>query len=69
MKQKIAHFIGGFIIYSLVGLLTVVMMDNEMPNKWAYIAFFGVGMSLLELFIIHPLRKKISEKKTAKQSL
>lgn len=69
MKQKIAHFIGGFIIYSLVGLLTVVMMDNEMPNKWAYVALFGTLMSLLELFIIHPLRKRLTQKKETKQSL
>lgn len=69
MKNKIAHFTGGFIIYGLVALLTVLLMDNEMSNKWAYIVLFGTLMSLLELFVIHPLRKRLAQKKQAKQSL
>lgn len=67
MKQKIAHFIGGFIIYGSVALLLVFFFNKEMLYKWEYIIVFAVGMSLAELLVIHPWRKKLSKEKAGKQ--
>lgn len=63
----IAYFIAGIIIYGSLALLLVFLLAKDMPSKWQYGVLFGVGMSLAEHFVIHPLRKKLSKEKAGKQ--
>ncbi len=67
MKQKLAYFVAGLAIYGVLGWLLVFILDNDMPNKWGYVITWALSMSLFEMFVITPLRKKFSAKRTAKQ--
>ena len=67
MKQRIIYFVAGFVMYGVLAWLLTFMLNNDMPNKWGYIITWAACMSLFEMFVITPLRKKLSAKKTAKQ--
>ncbi|KAF2519907.1 hypothetical protein E0W68_01375 [Flavobacterium salilacus subsp. salilacus] len=63
MKQKVIHFVGGFIMYAILASLLILIFDIDMPNQWGYIISWAVCMSLFEMFVITPLRKKLTAKK------
>ena len=67
MKQRLIYFVAGFAIYGVLGFLLAFMLNDDMPNKWRYIIIWAVSMSLFEMFVITPLRKKLTVKKEAKQ--
>lgn len=67
MKEKIAHIIGGLIIYFIGGCLIVFVADKDMENKWQFIASWTVFMTLFEIYVFQPLRKKLKKRKEQRQ--
>lgn len=67
MKKWMANSIAGIMVYAPIGWLTTLFMDVETAAKVRYIIMFTVAMSLADIFIIQPLRKKLEAKKAAKK--
>jgi Na+/melibiose symporter-like transporter len=67
MRLKFAQFLGGMIIYSLFGLLMVWISGTGMKGQWTFIIIWTVGMSLMHLFIIEPMRDRLAKKRVNQQ--
>lgn len=67
MKKWIANSIAGIMVYAPIGWLTTLFMDVETAAKVRYILFFTITMTLADIFIFQPLRKKLEVKKAAKK--
>lgn len=67
MTGKIAHFIAGILIYGVSGALILLVSGDEIENKWRFIAFWAVMMTLSEMFILTPLLKYFEARKRSKQ--
>ncbi len=67
MKEKIFHFIGGVVVYMILGWVMLFTVENDISNKWRYVIIWTLFMTLGDMFIITPLRKKFTAKKEAKQ--
>lgn len=63
MKQKIALFVSGLLIYFVFGILMIVTAGKDLPNKWLFLAIWTVSMSLVHFFIMEPLRVRMAKKK------
>lgn len=63
MKQKIALFVSGLLIYFVFGILMIVAAGKDLPNKWLFLVIWTVSMSLVHFFIMEPLRIRMAKKK------
>jgi F0F1-type ATP synthase assembly protein I len=66
MKKRIANSIAGIIVYAPLGWLTTLFSDMDISAKVQYIIFFTIGMSLADVFILQPLRKRLEAKNAKK---
>ncbi|QEE49289.1 hypothetical protein FUA48_06755 [Flavobacterium alkalisoli] len=58
MKSKIAHFIGGIIIYFPLAVLLVFIDGwDDFQNKWRFMISFTLSMTLCEMFILSKIRE------------
>jgi len=65
MRLKIAQFFGGIIIYSLFGILMVWLSGVGFKGQWTFLSIWIVGMALIHVFVIEPLRVRIAKKRAA----
>lgn len=63
MKQKIALFVSGLLIYFVFGVLMIVAAGKDLPNKWLFLAIWTISMSLVHFFILEPFKAKMARKK------
>ncbi|MDV6168885.1 hypothetical protein R1T16_10645 [Flavobacterium sp. DG1-102-2] len=63
MREKIAQFFGGIIIYSVFGVLMVLVSGKGLAGQWHFILFWTIGMSLVHVFVMEPFRKRMAKKK------
>ncbi|KGO80420.1 hypothetical protein Q763_10400 [Flavobacterium beibuense F44-8] len=58
IKNKIAHFIGGIVIYFPLAVILVLIDGwNDFENKWRFMASFTLFMTLCEMFILSKIRE------------
>jgi hypothetical protein len=63
MRLKITQFFGGLILYSLFGVLMVWLSGTGFEGQWPFIIIWTVGMSLMQVFIIEPMRMRMAKRK------
>lgn len=63
MKQKIALFLSGLLIYFVFGVLMIVAAGKDLPNKWLFLGMWTISMSLVHFFILEPFKAKMARKK------
>lgn len=63
MKQKIALFASGLLIYFIFGVLMILAAGKDLPNKWFFLGIWTIGMSLVHFFIMEPFRARMAKKK------
>lgn len=63
MKQKIALFLSGLLIYFVFGVLMIVATGKDLPNKWLFLGMWTISMSLVHFFILEPFKAKMARKK------
>lgn len=68
MKEKIAHIAAGLIIYFIAGCIIVYVVDSDMENKWQFILFWTVFMTIFEMIALQPLRKWLVKRNAEKQA-
>lgn len=62
MKQKIALFVSGLLIYFVFGVLMIVAAGKDLPNKWLFLGMWTISMSLVHFFILEPFKAKMARK-------
>lgn len=67
MRLKIAQFFGGMIIYSLFGVLMVWLSGTGIKGQWPFIIIWTVGMSLMHVIIIEPMRIRMAKRRANQQ--
>lgn len=67
MKQKIALFVSGLIIYFIFGLIMIFIAGDVLPNKWMFLGIWTISMSLAHFFIIEPLKARMYKNKAKRQ--
>ena len=67
MREKIAQLFGGTIIYSVFGVLMVLIAGKELRGQWPFIIFWTAGMTLAHVFIMEPMRIRMTKKRADRQ--
>ncbi len=67
MRLKIAQFFGGIIIYSVFGVLMIVLSGTGMQGQWPFLIIWTIGMSLMHVLIIEPMRIRMAKKRENQQ--
>ncbi|MFL9837278.1 hypothetical protein ABS768_07210 [Flavobacterium sp. ST-75] len=58
MKEKIAHFIGGIVIFFPLAVILVLIDGwNDFENKWRFMASFTLFMTFFEMFVLSKIRE------------
>lgn len=63
MREKIAQLFLGIIIYSVFGVIMVLVSGKGLAGQWPFIIFWTMGMSLVHVFVMEPFRKSMAKKK------
>jgi len=69
MREKIVQLFGGLIIYSIFGVIMVLVAGKELWGQWPFIIMWTSGMSLVHVFIMEPLRVRMTKKRIEKQKM
>jgi len=64
VREKIAQLFGGIIIYSVFGVIMVLIAGKELRGQWPFIIFWTAGMTLAHVFIMEPMRVRMTKKRT-----
>lgn len=67
MRLKIAQFFGGIILYSIFGLLMLWLSGKGLKGQWTFLSIWIIGMSLMHVLIIEPMRVRMAKRKAAQQ--
>ena len=67
MREKIVLLFGGLIIYSIFGVIMVLVAGKELRGQWPFIIMWTLGMSLVHVFVMEPLRVRMTKKRIEKQ--
>jgi hypothetical protein len=67
MKLKLAQFVAGLIIYFVFGIITIVIVGDDLENPWSYVIIWTLGMSLLHVLVLEPFRVRLVRKKEEQQ--
>ncbi|MFD2601923.1 hypothetical protein [Flavobacterium suzhouense] len=67
MRLKIAQFFGGIILYSIFGALMIWISGVGFKGQWTFLSIWIVGMSLMHVLIIEPMRMKMAKRKAELQ--
>ena len=67
MREKIAQLFGGIIIYSLFGVVMVLVAGKDLHGQWPFIIFWTMGMTLAHVFIMEPMRVRMTKKRNERQ--
>ncbi|RZJ64830.1 MAG: hypothetical protein EOO45_17840 [Flavobacterium sp.] len=62
MKQKLAQFTGGVIIYGFFGIIMVIIAGDELENRWLFAGIWTVFMSVVHVLVMEPLRQRMAAK-------
>jgi len=65
IKEKAAQFIAGILLYGVITLIMSLLTGDGI--NWYFIISFSVVMSLSDMLVFSPLRKKLSAGKQGKQ--
>ena len=63
MRLKITQFFGGIILYSIFGLLMVWLSGKGLEGQWTFLSIWIIGMSLMHVLIIEPMRIRMAKKR------
>ena len=67
MKEKIAHFIAGLLIYFIFGVIMILIAGKPLSEQWGFIAIWTIGMALVHTFVMEPLRLKLTKRRADQQ--
>lgn len=67
MKDKIAQFIAGLLIYFIFGVIMILIAGKPLSEQWGFIAIWTIGMALVHTFVMEPLRVKLTKRRAAQQ--
>ncbi|PZR19030.1 MAG: hypothetical protein DI539_15435 [Flavobacterium psychrophilum] len=67
MRLKLAQFLGGIILYSIFGVLMILISGIGFKGQWTFLSIWIVGMSLLHVIIIEPMRLRMAKRKAELQ--
>lgn len=63
MRLKLAQFLGGLIMYSIFGVLMIWLSGVGFKGHWTFLSVWIIGMSLIHVLIIEPLRIRMAKRK------
>ncbi|ALM48691.1 hypothetical protein AMR72_07160 [Flavobacterium psychrophilum] len=69
MREKIAQFFGGVMIYSIFGVIMVLVAGKELQGQWPFIIFWTMGMTIAHVFIMEPMRVRMTKKRAERQKI
>lgn len=64
VREKIAQLFGGIIIYSIFGVIMVLIAGKELHGQWPFIIFWTAGMTIAHVFVMEPMRVRMTKKRT-----
>lgn len=67
MREKLVQFFGGIIIYSIFGVIMVLVSGKGMQGQWPFIIIWTLGMSVVHVFVMEPLRIRMAKKRVEKE--
>jgi hypothetical protein len=67
MKDKIAQFIAGLLIYFIFGVIMILIAGKPLSEQWGFITIWTIGMALVHTFVMEPLRVKLTKRRAAQQ--
>jgi cytochrome c biogenesis protein CcdA len=67
MKEKIAQFIAGLLIYFIFGVIMILIAGKPLSEQWGFIAIWTIGMALVHTFVMEPLRIKLTKRRATQQ--
>lgn len=67
MKEKIAQFIAGLVIYFIFGIIMILIVDKPLSEQWAFIGIWTIAMALVHAFVMEPLRIRLSKRNANQQ--
>jgi cytochrome c biogenesis protein CcdA len=63
MKEKIAQFIAGLIIYFIFGVIMILIVGKPLSEQWGFIGIWTIGMAVVHTFIMEPLRIRLTKRR------